>query len=177
MTSQPHSFPSWSLPFVASTHVYTGPIVSVRVPTSSSADAIPVTPTRFPLATSRVSSFLDRPAMSSGASNIANPSIARDVYGSQPMVASHYPASRFNTAGQDYTCNVASTGPANVWCPPLASLPTSENLLALIATTMEKMNADRGLPAMQVLKFDGSPDNYPVFRRRFHQMVDSKALD
>ena len=125
MTSQPDSFSSWSLPFVASTHVYTRPIVSVRVPTSSSTDAIPVTPTRFPLATSRVSSFLDRPAMSSGASNIANPSIARNAYGSQPMVTSHYPASRFNTAGQDYTCTAASTGSANVWCPPPAPLPTS----------------------------------------------------
>ena len=121
MTSQPDSFSSWSLPFVASTHVYTRPIVSVRVPTSSCTDAIPVTPTRFPLATSRVSSFLGRPAMSSGASNIANSSIARNVYGSQP----HYPASRFNTAGQDYTCTAASTGSANVWCPPPAPLPTS----------------------------------------------------
>ena len=115
--------------------------------------------------------------MSSGASNIAIPSIARNVYGSQPMVTSHYPVSRFNTAGQDYTCTAASTGPANVWCPPLAPLPTSENLRAMIATTMEKMNADRSLPAMQVLKFDGSPKNYSVFRCRFHQMVDSKALD
>ena len=168
VTSQPDSFPSWSLPFVASTHVYTRPIVSVRVATSSSTDAIPLTPTRFPLATSRVSSFLDRPAMSSGASDIVNPSTARNVYGSQPMVTSDYPASRFNTTGQDYTCTAGSTGPANVWCPPLTSLPTSENLLAMIATTMEKMNADRGLPAIQVLKFDGSPENYPVFRERFH---------
>ena len=47
----------------------------------------------------------------------------------------------------------------------------------MIATTMDKMNADRGLPAMQVLKFDGSPENCPVFRQRFHQMVDLKALD
>ena len=93
------------------------------------------------------------------------------------MVTSHHPASRFNTAGQDYTCTATSTGPANVWCPPFAPLPTSENRLAMIATTMEKMNAYRGLPAMQVLKFDGSPENYPVFRRRFHQIVDSKALD
>ena len=123
VTSQPHSFPSWFLPFVASTHVYTRPIVSVQVPTSST-DAIPVTPTRSPLATSQVSSFLDRPAMSSGASNIANPSIARNVYGSQPMVTSHYPASRFNPAGQNYTCTAASTGHANVSCPPLAPLRT-----------------------------------------------------
>ena len=177
VTSQPDSVPSWSLPFVASTHVYTRPIVSVRVPTSSSTDAISVTPTRSPLATSRVSSFLDRPAMFSGTSDNVYSSTARNVYGSQPMVTSHYPASRFTTAGQDYTCTAASTGPANVWCPPLAPLPTSENLLAMIATTMEKMNADHGLPAMQVLKFDGSPENYPVFCRRFNQMVGSKALD
>ena len=47
-------------------------------------------------------------------------------------------------------------------------MPTSENLLAMIATTMERMNADRGLPVMQVLKFDGSPENYPVFRQDRH---------
>ena len=58
VTSQHHSFSSWSLPFVASTHVYTRPIVSVRVPTSSSTDAIPVTPARFHLATSCV--FISR---------------------------------------------------------------------------------------------------------------------
>ena len=111
----------------------------------------------------------------SGASDIVNSSIGRNVYGFQPMVTSHYPASRL--AGQDYMCTTASTGPANVWCPPLAPLPTSENLLAIIATTMEKMNADHGLPAMQVLKFEGSHEKYPVFSRRFNQMVGSKALD
>ena len=127
VTSQPDSVPSWSLPFVVSTYVYTRLIVSVRFPASSPADAIPVTPTRSPLVTSRVSSFLDRPAMFSGASDIANSSIGRNVFGLQPMVTSDYPASRFTTAGQDYMCTTASTGPANVWCPPLAPLPTSEN--------------------------------------------------
>ena len=39
------------------------------------------------------------------------------------------------------------------------------------------MNADHGLPALQVVKFDESPENYPVFRQRFHLMVESKALD
>ena len=50
----------------------------------------------------------------------------------------------------------------------------------MIATTMEKMNADHadhGLPALQVVKFDGSPENYPMFRQRFRQMVESKTLD
>ena len=42
---------------------------------------------------------------------------------------------------------------------------------------MEKMNTDCGLPAMQVLKFDGLPESYPVFHLSFHQMVDSRALD
>ena len=143
-------------------------IVSVRVPTFSATDAFPVTPTRFSLATSRVSLFPDRPAMSSGASNSANPSITRSVYGSQPMVTSHYSASRLNTAGHNYTCTAASTGPANVRCFLPAPLPTSENLLAMIASAMEKMKADRGLRAMQVLNFDGSPENYPLFRQRFH---------
>ena len=112
---------------------------------------------------SRVSPFQDRPAMSSGASNIANPSITRSVYSSQPMVTSHYSASRFNTAGQDYTGTTASTGFANVWCPPPAPLPTSEKLLAMIASTVEKVNADCGSPLVRVLEFDGSPENYPVF--------------
>ena len=58
VTSQPDSFPSWSLTLMASTHVYTRPIVSVRVSTFSSTDAIPVKPTRFPLATSRI--FISR---------------------------------------------------------------------------------------------------------------------
>ena len=44
--------------------------------------------------------FQTRPAMSSGASKIVNPSIARNFYGSQPMVTSYYPASRFNPAGK-----------------------------------------------------------------------------
>mgnify|MGYP000742512327 CR=1 FL=1 len=56
VTSQPDSVPSWSHPFVASTYVYTRPIVSVQVPASSSTHAIPVTPTRSPLVTSRVKS-------------------------------------------------------------------------------------------------------------------------
>ena len=57
------------------------------------------------------------------------------------------------------------------------TLPVGGTLLAMIAATMEKMNADHGLPALQVVKFDGSPENYPMFRQRFRQMVESKALD
>ena len=46
--------------------------------------------------------------------------------------------------------------------------PVSGNLLAVIATTVEKMNAGHVLPALQVVQLDGSPKNYPMFRQRFH---------
>ena len=39
------------------------------------------------------------------------------------------------------------------------------------------MNAGHGLPALQVVEFDGYPENYPMFRQRFRQIVKSKALD
>ena len=47
----------------------------------------------------------------------------------------------------------------------------------MIATTMEKMNADRGLPALQVLKFDGSPENYPVFRGFSSKVLSDGRLE
>ena len=55
--------------------------------------------------------------------------------------------------------------------------PTSECFLATITATMEKMSANHDLPSLQVLKFNGSPERYPLFRQRFHQMVESKSLD
>ena len=55
--------------------------------------------------------------------------------------------------------------------------PTSECFLATITATMEKMSANHDLPPLQVFKFNGSPERYPLFRQRFHQMVESKSLD
>jgi len=73
------------------------------------------------------------------------------------------------------------TAVPSVVAPSQRLLPTPQpvggNLLAMITCTMEKMNADHGLPALQVVKFDASPENYLMFRQRFHQMVESKALD
>lgn len=56
------------------------------------------------------------------------------------------------------------------------TLPASQqsvdgNVLAIIAATTEKISADHGLPALQVVKFNGSPENYPVFRQSFRQMA------
>lgn len=45
--------------------------------------------------------------------------------------------------------------------------PASGNLLAMIASTMEKMNADHGLPALQVVKFAGSLKTTQCFVRGF----------
>lgn len=55
--------------------------------------------------------------------------------------------------------------------------PTSECFLATITATMEKMSANHDLLPLQVLKFNGSLERYPLFRQRFHQMVESKSLD
>ena len=42
---------------------------------------------------------------------------------------------------------------------------------------MERITAGHGLPALQVLKFDGSPEVYLLFRQGFHQLVETKVLD
>ncbi|XP_068750831.1 uncharacterized protein [Montipora capricornis] len=53
----------------------------------------------------------------------------------------------------------------------------SEGYLASIASAMERITAGHGLPPLQVLKFDGSPEVYPLFRQRFYQLIETKALD
>ena len=55
--------------------------------------------------------------------------------------------------------------------------PLNERFLATITTTLEKMSANQGLPPLEVVKFNVSAEKYPLFRQRFHQMVESKALD
>ena len=60
---------------------------------------------------------------------------------------------------------------------PPSLQPMGERFLATITATLEKMSANQGLPPLQVLKFNGSPERYPLFRQRFHQIVESKALD
>ena len=60
---------------------------------------------------------------------------------------------------------------------PRSLQPMGESFLATITTTIEIISADQGLPPLQALKFDGSPERYRLFRQRFHQMVESKALN
>ena len=60
---------------------------------------------------------------------------------------------------------------------PRSLQPMGERFLATITATMEKVSANQSLPPLQVLKFNGSPERYPLFKQRFHQMGESKALD
>jgi len=46
-----------------------------------------------------------------------------------------------------------------------------------IMSSMERISASHDLPHVQVQKFDGSPQDYPAFRQRFKQLVETKPLD
>lgn len=61
--------------------------------------------------------------------------------------------------------------------PPPAFADQSASIVEALVTTMDKMSATRDLPAVSVMKFDGSPEKYPAFRLRFKQLVESKPLD
>lgn len=52
-----------------------------------------------------------------------------------------------------------------------------ESFLASIASAMERITAGHGLPPLQILKIDGSPEVYPLFIQRFYQLAETKALD
>jgi len=55
--------------------------------------------------------------------------------------------------------------------------PTSESLLASIVETIDRMSTTSNLPHVQVVKFDGSPEEYLTFRQRFKQLVESRPID
>ena len=49
--------------------------------------------------------------------------------------------------------------------------------LAAIMSSMERISASHDLPHVRVQKFVGSPQDYPAFRQRFKQLVETKPLD
>ena len=179
VSSQAYTLPAvssqaYTLPALY-TQAYTSPVVSTQVP------AVPTTlSSQIPRpseAASCVSSFPVGPAMFSVPSYTADFSSARVVHRYDPVVPLHHSAPGLSAVASSYNY----TSVSSVADVPQCILPTPQsvggNLLAMIAATMEKMNADHGLPALQVVKLDGSPENYPMFRQRFRQMVESKALD
>jgi len=72
--------------------------------------------------------------------------------------------------------------PSKVQFTPMADAPryptsciTNESLLTTIASAMEQINLTQDLPRVEVQKFDGSAEKFPVFRQRFKQMVESTS--
>ena len=59
---------------------------------------------------------------------------------------------------------------------PSAAGSIMNDSLVAIMSSMEKMSAAYDLPHVQVQKFDGSPENYPAFRQRFKQLVETRPL-
>ena len=53
----------------------------------------------------------------------------------------------------------------------------NEGFFASIASAMERITAGHGMPPLQVMKFDGSTEVHSLFRQRFYQLVENKALD
>ena len=115
--------------------------------------------------------------MSSVLANTADLTGTRVVHSQNPVVSPYLHATGSSAAAQRNIYTAVPSVADSSQRPLPTPQPVSGNLLAMIATTMEKINADHGVPALKVVKFDGSPENYPMSRQRFHQMVESKAFD
>ena len=115
--------------------------------------------------------------MFSAPANTADLTGTRVVHSYDSVVPPYLLATSLSAATQSYNHTAVPSVVDSSQRPLPTPQPVSGNLFAMIATTMEKINADHGLPALQVFKFDGSSENYPMFRQRFHQMAESKALD
>ena len=179
VSSQAYTLPAvssqaYTLPALY-TQAYTRPVVSTQVPAVPTALSSQIP--RPSEAASCVSSFPVGPAMFSVPSYTADFSGARVVHCYDPVVPLHHSAPGLSAAASSYNYRLVSSVADVPQCILPTPQPVGGNLLAMIAATMEKMNADHGLPALQVVKFDGSPENYPMFRQRFRQMVEWKVLD
>jgi hypothetical protein len=61
---------------------------------------------------------------------------------------------------------------------PTGSTPfVQDSLVSSLVTTIEKIGISHDFPTIQIMKFDGSPQNFPVFRKTFEQLVLSKPLN
>jgi len=56
-----------------------------------------------------------------------------------------------------------------------ADLIMNKSIVAVMSS-MEQMSASYDLPHVEVKTFDGSPEKYPAFRRRFKQSVEARPL-
>ena len=177
-----------------STQVYTSPVVSTQVAafpaTFPCVGVSQATSTQVPLvssssmqvprllkACSRESSFPVGPPMFSAPANTADITYTHVVHSQDSVAPPYLLATGLSASAQGYDYTAVPSVADSSQRPLPTPEPVSGTLVDMIATTMEKMSDDHGLPALQVVEFDGSPENYPMFRQRFHQMVESKALD
>ena len=72
--------------------------------------------------------------------------------------------------------SATSTSMSSTVTHSVSGTTVNESLVAIMSS-MERMSASHDLPHVQVQKFDGSPEQYPTFRQRFKQMVETKPLD
>ena len=177
-STRPTDFPP--MPTCASLQASAVPVVSSRVST------LPAYPTYVPDFPPMPTPASVVPAMS--ASTLPSSYVPESSRASSCVPAMYPGVSLFSSqppynAGPIFTHAAQAYGPVRLPCHatsghlPPSLQPMGESFLATIATTIERISADQGLPPLQVLKFDGSPERYPLFRQRFHQMVESKALD
>ena len=188
VSSRVSSLPAYStcltdvppMPTCASLQASAVPVVSSRVST------LPAYPTYVPDFPPMPTPASVVPAMS--ASTLPSSYVPESSRASSCVPAMYPGVSLFSSqppynAGPIFTHAAQAYGPVRLPCHatsghlPPSLQPMGESFLATIATTIERISADQGLPPLQVLKFDGSPERYPLFRQRFHQMVESKALD
>ena len=168
MSNQPTAFPA-TFPYVGVSQATSKQVSLV----SSSSLQVP----RLSETSLHVSSFPVGSPMSSAPADMADFTGTCVAHSHDSVVPPYLLATGVSAAAQsdNHTAIPIVAAPSQCLLP--TPQPVSGNLLVMIASTMGKMNADHGLPALQVVKFNGSPDNYPMFRQRFHQMMESKALD
>lgn len=71
---------------------------------------------------------------------------------------------------------VTSASTCSTATPNVSTAAVNESLAAIMSS-MERISASHDLPQVRVQKFNGSPQQYPAFRQRFKQLVDTKPLD
>jgi len=67
---------------------------------------------------------------------------------------------------------VTSVSTQSTVTPNVSSATVNESLAAIMSS-MERISASHDLPHVRVQKFNGSPQQYPSFRQRFKQLVET----
>jgi len=70
---------------------------------------------------------------------------------------------------------VTSVSTPSTVLPNVSSATVNESLAPM--SSMQRISASYDLPHVRVQKFNGSPQQYPSFRQRFKQLVETKPFD